>query len=77
MTVRNIWNDEISFYHGRIEDLISDNLYGYIPESKQKEIFNTENPSNKLRTIFNEIGREQLRIQIKDLLKEINRAEFI
>ncbi|EQB4343509.1 hypothetical protein ACYJ2U_001837 [Clostridium botulinum] len=77
MTVRNIWSDEISLYHGRIEDLISDNLYGYIPESKQKEIFNTENPSNKLRTIFNEIGREQLRIQIKDLLKEIDRAEFI
>lgn len=77
MTVRNLWRNELSIYHGTVESLISDDLYGYISEDKQKEIFYAKNLSEKITEIFNKIGREQLKMQIKELLKEVDNAEFI
>ncbi|GAA0082891.1 hypothetical protein [Clostridium sp. CTA-6] len=76
MTIKNVWGNEVYISFGRIIDLIEGNLYSYIPEDKQKDIFNTKVPVNKLETIINEIGREQFRIQIEDLLMDIDKVEF-
>ncbi|NFH40758.1 hypothetical protein [Clostridium sporogenes] len=77
MTVKNVWRDEVYVPDYRIIDLIEDNLYGYIPEDDQKKIFNAEIPNNKLKTIFNEIGKNQLRMQIEELLTDVDNTEFI
>ncbi|HDK7194977.1 TPA: hypothetical protein PTV74_003285 [Clostridium botulinum] len=77
ITVEKIWENKAYISSDKIIDLIDDDLYGYISEHKQKEIFNSENPFNKLKTIFNKIGREQLKIEIKELLTEVDNAEFI
>ena len=77
MTIKNLWDDEIYICNSRILDLINDNLYDYIPENKQEEIFNAEIPSDKLKDIFNEIGRNQIKAQIEELLMDVNKAEFM
>ncbi|MBN3352029.1 hypothetical protein CF086_17175 [Clostridium botulinum] len=77
ITVEKIWENKAYVSSDKIINLIDNDLYKYISEHKQKEIFNSENPFNKLETIFNEIGREQLKIEIKELLTEVDNAEFI
>lgn len=76
MVVKNVFGNEISLYHGVIEDLISDEEEVYFPKAKQMEIFNSETPSKQLRKYFNELGKDQLGIQIESLLHELSNAKF-
>lgn len=76
MTVKKGWYQEEFIKFDKVLSLIEDDLDNYISENKQKKIFNADNPSEELTKIINEIGREQLKIQIKELLKEVDSAEF-
>ncbi|MBN3376337.1 hypothetical protein CF087_21105 [Clostridium botulinum] len=77
MTAQNAYGDEISLCYETIEELINNDLYKYISTTKQKKIFNAKTPSKALEKILNELGRKQLKIQIEELLIDVDNTEFI
>jgi len=77
MTVYNAYGDEISLCYETIEELINNDLYKYVPIAKQKKIFKAKNPFKALEKILNEIGKNQLRMQIEELLIDVDNTEFI
>ncbi|HID0768132.1 TPA: hypothetical protein ACXDAZ_002662 [Clostridium botulinum] len=77
MTVKSNWYQEVYMSFDQILNLIEDDLDNYIPDNKQKEIFNADDPSEILTKIINEIGRNQLKMKIEKLLMDVDKTEFV
>ncbi|NCI19775.1 hypothetical protein EJM73_09065 [Clostridium botulinum] len=70
INIKNLWGDEINLDYKSILDLMKENLNSYLPEDTQELIYQAEIPADKLTNIINQNGKEQLQMQIEDLLKE-------
>lgn len=76
MKIKNSYGDKFRISMDNISSLIEDETEVYFPEDKQLLIYNAEYPNDELKFMIDEIGREQARIQIQDLLNSIVDQEF-
>jgi hypothetical protein len=76
LEIENAYGNKIAVNIDTIFGLISDEEETYLSEDKKLAIYNAEDPADELKTIIDEIGREQAKIQIQDLLNSIVYQEF-
>lgn len=74
--IKNIFGDKFTINLYRISELMQDEPESYLPENKQILIYEAKTPSKKFKNVLDELGREQARIQIQELLKSINKQKF-
>jgi len=60
----------------RILTMIEDEESEWFSDDIKLEIYNSEQPNNKVFEYLNDFGREQARMQIQDLLDNIDEQEF-
>jgi hypothetical protein len=76
LKIENNWRDEILIPMNRILTMIEDEESEWFSDDIKLEIYNSEQPNNKVFEYLNDFGREQARMQIQDLLDNIDEQEF-
>jgi predicted DNA-binding protein YlxM (UPF0122 family) len=76
LEIESIYGDKIYISINTIYDLIKDDEEIYLSDDKKIRIYNSNCPYDELYNILNELGREQAKIQIQDLLNSISNQKF-
>lgn len=76
LEIENIFKDKIIISMNNIYDLILDDEGIYFSDEDKLRIYNAESPNDEIKFELDKIGREQARIQIKNLLDSITDQQF-
>jgi predicted DNA-binding protein YlxM (UPF0122 family) len=76
LVIENAFGDKIEITIDTICDLISDEEEVYFPNEEKLKIYNADVPADEVKNMLDEIGREQAKAQIKDLLNSIMEQGF-
>lgn len=76
LKIENIYGDKVRVSIDMIIDLIKDEDVEWISNDKKLEVYNAECPFREMFDILNELGREQAKFQIQDLLNNIMNQTF-
>jgi len=76
LKIENMYSDKIYVRMSNLYDLISNEEENYFSNEDKLRIYNAECPNDELKFMLDKIGREQARIQIKNLLDSIVDQQF-